>query len=727
MQKENSCEILENIDLNEVEITAQEYNEILNIQSEVLEMLASHGNFTDILARLCTMAESLLPNSVASIMLLDKTTGLMNVLSAPSIPQVGHDALKNLQPDAGGGSCGNAVYHNEPQYVQDTFKDDRWTNLRQVAYDFNLCSCWSMPVRDAQRNAIGTFALSSFEHRAPAQFHKKLLESAASIVNIVLKNQESEKRIKLFSTAMQNATEGIVITNEENKIIEINSSFERIYGYKEKDILNKNPKILASNKYSKEFYHDMWKALKEESTWSGEIINKRSDGSNITQWLSISALYDAQNKNAHSYLAIFTDLTELKNSQKKIEQMAYKDALTGLYNKTYLEHLISFQKEQTLILLNIDNFSYINISYGYEIGDKLLIKIAQELQINFAVSSICRIDSDEFALLFDKKIDIHKKISHIQNYFYNREIKVDNLILNISFSYGCANSNSNLLRNSAIALKQAKDSGKNSFYIYEEDENAINHSQRETFIESNNLLHRALSEDKIIPYFQGIRDNKTKQITKFESLARIEIDDKVISPIVFLKTARLSGLLPEITKIMIDKSFKAMSSNKYTFSINITEEDLSKNYLYDYLEEKALQYGIESSRVILEILEGISASGKEGNIEQLMMLKEIGYSIAIDDFGSEYSNFERVLDLEIDFLKIDAKYIKDIDTNPKSYEITKAIAFFAKNTGIPCIAEFVHNEFIQKIVKDLGIDYSQGYLYSEPKPFKIEDNFSLVQ
>ncbi len=167
---------------------------------------------------------------------------------------------------------------------------------------------------------------------------------------------------------------------------------------------------------------------------------------------------------------------------------------------------------------------------------------------------------------------------------------------------------------------------------------------------------------------------------------------------------------------MIDKSFKIMSKNNYSFSINITEEDLSKNYLLDYLKLKESEYGIETNRVILEILEGVSSTGKKNHIKQLTALKDNDYSIAIDDFGSEYSNFERVLDLDIDFLKIDARYIKNIDVSPKSYEITKAIAFFAKNANIPCIAEFVHNEAVQKIIDDLGIDYSQGYYFSEPSP-----------
>ena len=164
-----------------------------------------------------------------------------------------------------------------------------------------------------------------------------------------------------------------------------------------------------------------------------------------------------------------------------------------------------------------------------------------------------------------------------------------------------------------------------------------------------------------------------------------------------------------------------MSENEYTFSINITEEDLTRDYLVPYLQEKSLEYSINPSRVILEILEGVSSDGKKNHIKQLSTLKEKGYCLAIDDFGSEYSNFERVLDLEIDFLKIDAKYVKDIHTNSKSYEITRAIVFFAKNAKIPCIAEFVHDVNVQAIIEEFDIEYSQGYYFSEPCSELISD------
>jgi len=711
----DSCQSIEKTAQDEVPISSEEYGHISNLQLKILEMTASHGKSTDVLAQLCQLAESLLPNSVASIMLKNTTTGLMSVLSAPSIPQVGIDALANLKPGMGGGSCGNAVFRNEAQFVLNTFEDERWQDLRQVAYDFNLCSCWSTPVRNDDNEAMGSFALSSFEHRSPAPFHKKLLETGAAIIRVVLKNQLNEERIQLFSTAIQSAAEGILITDINNDIVEINPSFEKVYGYTINDIFHSNPKVLSSGKHDKEFYKKMWQSITSTNQWSGEIINKRADGSEITQWMSVSRISD-KNGQVQNHLAVFSDLTELKDAQKKIEGMAFIDEVTGLYNKTYLEKtLMTSVKGMTLILLNVNNFSYINTAYGFDIGDKLLIQIAEILKSTFSAHSIYRLNSDEFAFVVDKEIDIKAYIKNIQQYFYRFVFQVAEVTLNISFTYGGAYGKERLLQSSALALKQAKELGKNRYHIFDNNEYSIDHTHRKAFIASNNMLHEALENDRIVPFFQGIHNNQTHKITKFEALARIKHENEIITPYQFIEPARLSGLLPDITRIMIDKSFKIMANNDFNFSINITEDDLSRNYLNDFIDQKLEEYQIKASRLILEMLEGVSSIGKNNHIKQLNTLKNKGLSLAIDDFGAEYSNFERILDLDIDFLKIDAKYIRDIDTNPKSFEIVRAIAYFAKNSNIPCIAEFVHNAAVQKIVSDLAIDYSQGYYFSEPE------------
>lgn len=700
-----------------VKFTPEELSKIISLESDVLELVSSHEKTSKVLEKLCSLAESMLENSVASIMLKDKVSGKMSVISAPSVPQEGHDALSNLKPGPGGGSCGNAVFKNEAQYVSDTFKDPRWSDIRNIAIDFNLCSCWSMPIQDKDKNAIGSFALSSFEHREPSEFHKKLLETASKITSIVLKNQANEERLRLFSTAMKHANEGVIVTSKENKIVEVNNRFFEIYGYTEDELLGKNPSFLSYGTNPKKLYQDMWESLNTNSHWNGEVTNRHKDGSIVNQWISISKLYD-ENGELKNYFGVFSDITELKQTQAQIEYLAFHDSLTKLYNKTYLEKRLSqSDKKKTLLILNVDNFSYINTTYGFEFGDKLLVKISNILLDNFGTSCIFRINSDEFAIMYDSSIDIEEKISDIQTYFHTNRIEVDDINLKLSFTYGAATSGNDLLRDATLAIKRAKSNGKNTYHIFDETKDQITYEDREKFVTSNNLLHYALDEDRIVPYFQGIINNHTAKIEKFEALVRIKKHDGTIaSAYEFIEAAKLSGLLPEITKVMIDKTFKCMSDNEFTFSINITEDDLTKDYLFRYLDEKSKQYSIEPSRVTLEILEGVSSNSKSNSVAQLIDLRKSGYIIAIDDFGAEYSNFERVLDLDVGLLKIDAKYIKDIDVNKKSYEIVKAISFFAKNANIPTVAEFVHSKDVQKIVKELGIDFSQGYYFSEPAP-----------
>ncbi len=593
MEQSLECKSLSALELNQVDITPQEYEKILNIQSAILHKIALNHDFDDTLQHLCLLVEQLLPNAVASIMLLNNTTGLMSVLSAPSIPEDGKKSLENLKPGPGAGSCGSAVFNKKPQYVLNTFEDARWADLRKVAFDYNICSCWSMPIKDEKNEVIGTFALSSFEHRNPANFHKKLLETAAFIVNIVLKN---------------------------------------------------------------------------------------------------------------------------KKTDEKLQHMLYYDALTGLHNKTYLDELLKKKEEKTLLLLDINNFSFINNTYGFEIGDKLLVNVANILTETLQYNEVCRLNSDQFAIVLEGNQNITTNVAKIKEYFYSHEIIVDETTLNITFTYGAATGREKLFRKAFISLKHAKTTGKSSLHVYDDAEEKTCLEQRKAFIKANNILHHALKFDELVPYFQGIHNNKTGKITKFEALARITRDGEVLSPYYFIEPAIASGLMPEITKTMIDKSFKIMSKNQFNFSINLTEDDLIRNYVLEYLEQKSKEYNIDPKRVILEILEGVSSNGKRNHIKQLASLKEKGYRIAIDDFGIEYSNFERVLDLDIDLLKIDAKYIKDIDTNPKSYEIVQAIVFFAKKAEIPCVAEFVHSQSVQKVIEELGIEYSQGYIFSEPLP-----------
>lgn len=579
------CTDLDNTDVTPLSINEDEYNNILTIQQEILLLAAYEQDTQKVLNQLCLMAERLLPNSAASLMLFKSNNNSLYVKAAPSLSLAGKEALDGIVPGPQSGSCANAVYYNKAQYVENLFKDKRGLKFVDTAKKLDICSCWSMPIKDENVQTIGSFALYSFEHRSPAQFHKKLLEVCSTIATIVLKNQ----------------------------------------------------------------------------------------------------------------------------------RMVLYDSLTGFKNKVSLQQEIKENHYNTLIFLDVNNFSYINTAYGFTLGDEILLKISQMLHSLNISDHIYRINSDQFALRFEKKVAIEEIVNHIKQFFSHATIKVDNVNVKVSFNYGAVYSNKDLLKHAALAIKKAKEHGKNKLYIYtkESDDSKL----RASFIAMNNTLYEAFENECIVPYFQGIYDNYQNKIIKYEALVRIQTKTgEIIPPYKFLEVARLSGLLPKLTKIMIHKSFQIMANNDFDFSINITEEDLNSQYLFAYLIKKAKEHNIAHYRVNLEILEGISATGKKDNLEQLKELKASGFKISIDDFGAEYSNFERVLELDVDFLKIDAKYIKNIDKDKKSYEITKAIVNFAKSMQIYTVAEFVHSKEVQEMVEKLGIDYSQGYYFSEPSP-----------
>ncbi|MEA1982594.1 MAG: EAL domain-containing protein, partial [Campylobacterota bacterium] len=217
-----------------------------------------------------------------------------------------------------------------------------------------------------------------------------------------------------------------------------------------------------------------------------------------------------------------------------------------------------------------------------------------------------------------------------------------------------------------------------------------------------------------------IINNETKRVEKYECLARIKDDDEIISPYLFLDAARVTGNLSYVTKSLIAQSFKKFSGTDFEFSINIAGEDFLLDYLEFYLLKNAKKYNINPSRVVLEMLEDIATLGSGTILKQLQGLREKGFKIAIDDFGAESSNMSRLLEIHPDYLKIDGVFIKNIVDDIKSQIIVDAIVLMCKKSGIKIIAEYIHNRAVQEKVKELGIDYSQGYYFGAPQPELIE-------
>lgn len=418
---------------------------------------------------------------------------------------------------------------------------------------------------------------------------------------------------------------------------------------------------------------------------------------------------------------------ELSQTYEKMHDFLTIDTITQLQNATMLYHCLdTFPKnhELTVMLYNIDDFSFINQHYGYQFGDEILNKVAQFLQYNISKEvKLFKYNSDEFVIVFDPKVYNPALIAiQIQAFFRETpigEFNGDSIYVTLSCGIATSKEPPSLLPYARSALREAHERGiPNQFHIYDGKNAFIKKAKDETaWIQKFRI---ALEEDRVVPFFQPIISNHSGKIVKYECLARVEDDGEIISPIHFLESARRSGLMGNLTRSMINKCFKIFSGNEIEFSLNIANEDLLDNTFIDFIMMKQKHYNINPQHVILEILEDIIISDVNPlPLQNLHILKKLGYKLALDDFGTNRSNFNRLEAIGVDILKIDGQFIQGIDTNEKNQYIVKMITNMAKKMHIEVIAEFVETGQEYEMVKNIGVDYSQGYYFNKPLGFLV--------
>ena len=395
--------------------------------------------------------------------------------------------------------------------------------------------------------------------------------------------------------------------------------------------------------------------------------------------------------------------------------------ITDISDKYALEALIKKTKHINFFLVNIDNFANINHAYGYEIGDSVLCQFARYLDIVKPIgATLFRYNADQFVIVDEKLLDeetLQKNAESILSFFSQADITIDeDISLRLSLSIGISTGSGLInISQAEMAIGELRQSKKNHYKIFNPYSEYV-HQVQENIYWITKIKEAVVNED-IVAYFQPIVNNKTQKVEKYECLARLRDDDSIISPFFFMNAAKSTGSLSYVTKSLISQSFKMFSTNEFEFSLNITGEDLLENYLEAFLLKNVAKYNINPSRVVLEILEDIATLDNDLILQQLNSLRENGFQIAIDDFGAQNSNMSRLLEIEPNYLKIDGAFMKNIVDDEKSQIIVDAIIMICRRSGIKIIAEFIHNEEVQKRVEALGIDYSQGYYFSEPKPY----------
>ncbi|MCG3654318.1 EAL domain-containing protein [Aliarcobacter butzleri] len=499
----------------------------------------------------------------------------------------------------------------------------------------------------------------------------------------------------------------------KGNITYVNDKFCEVSLYTYEEVLGK-PHSIVRGEEDDEIFQQLWETIKNKKVWYGVLKNKKKNGEFYWVNINIRPILDEKNE-IIEYIAIRHEITDLVLKTEELKRNLRLDSLTNIGNRYKLIEDVSKSVNPCISILDIVSFSDVNDFFGYKTGDNVLKIVArkiEELLIDKENYKVYRDHSDTFCIVaqnedrdkFIKNIDeISKTIAKVPIVIKSRELYVQ---LSYVFSF---ESKENLLETANI-IKRYSQANKN-IIIYDKALELEKDYEKNIFWTLK--IKKALDEDKIVPYFQPIYNLKTNKIEKYEALVRLIDGNNVISPYYFLDISKKSKQYLQLTKTMIQKTFDYFRDKDFEFSINLTFEDIKSEYISSFIIELLKEYKI-GHRVVFEIVESEEIDNFRKINEFFVTIREYGCKIAIDDFGSGYSNFEYLAKLNVDYIKIDGSLIKDILINKSSQNIVSMLVNFAKGQNVKTIAEFVSNKDILNKVRELGIDYVQGYYIKEP-------------
>jgi len=622
-------------------------------------------------------------------------------------------------------------------------ENPHWHDFGEVSQDSDSLVVASQQAQrfEEQGNIQGEF-MSLDVYKAPLFDRCGKLLGTVGCGRIVTHEKSIERELNLWKKAVDSSHDGIMITNQDNQIIDVNNAFSVISGYPRKEALGKNPSLLRSNMQSSEFYTEMWLEIINQGGWQGEIWNQHKNGHLLPMWLTISTVKDHQG-NITNYVSVFSDISEVKKKQEKIEFLAYHDSLTLLPNRQFLQDRLnqsiasaSRRKEKLAVLfLDLDHFKRVNDSLGHAAGDKLLKTVAERLNDLLRINDVaCRLAGDEFVVVLEGI----KDSSDIQTIAQKiiREISQPMLIaghkINVATSVGIAVypddalDTDSLLKNADAAMYEAKSNGRNGyqFFCQEMDNNAL----QRLIIEEE--LAEALKLGELEVYYQPQIDMQNHQIAGAEALVRWNHPKYGIQgPGFFIEIAEASNLIIEIGQFVLDsvcrqyKMWQSMDCDINKIAVNLSVRQFSDPNLISILSQLLDEYELNGKFLELEITESLLMQNNEAIKNNIEGIKRLGIELVIDDFGTGYSSLSHLRSLPIDVLKIDSSFVKDIGIDTNDEAIVRSIIVLAKAMNMTVIAEGVEIESQQDFLHHEGCEIAQGYRYARPMPVNKFDDF----
>ncbi len=572
----------------------------------------------------------------------------------------------------------------------------------------------------------------------PVEVHANYLafedqEFYIALVHDISARREVEDRLRQSATVFDCSAEAIVITGPDGVVADVNAAFTGILGYTREEVVGRRPNLWKSQLHDHAFYQRMWQSIAETGGWRGEIINRSKDGSITPALVTISAVRNAEGEIA-SYVAIYTDISQIKESQKQLAHLAQHDALTDLPNRVLfnerLEHCLERAARRGgrvgVIFVDLDHFKNVNDSLGHTFGDRLLVEVAQLLSAQLrGDDTVARIGGDEFTILIEEVDERHDIVAVLEKIIeaFDREFLLGDARVRVTPSLGIAVSPDDgsdadmLMRNADAAMYRAKSLGRNNYQFYTADLT----QQAFERMHLDAALRNAIPRGEFHILYQPQIDLSDGRIVGMEALVRWENPELgLVPPDQFIPIAEDNGLILPLGEWILEETCKQARAwldaglLQGTLAVNISGVQVRRGDLVAVVRRVLQQTALPADRLELELTESFIMGEAQQAIRILGDLRELGLTLAVDDFGTGYSSLAYLKSLPIHRLKIDKSFIRDIPEDPNDMAITRAVIALAQSLNLDLVGEGVETEVQRRFLLDEGCAYGQGYLFHRP-------------
>jgi diguanylate cyclase (GGDEF)-like protein/PAS domain S-box-containing protein len=549
------------------------------------------------------------------------------------------------------------------------------------------------------------------------------------------RRDEDMQRLRLAAAVFDTTLEGVLVTDASGVIVHVNRAFSEITGYQQDEVLGLRPSTFKSGRHGPEFYERMFKTIISAGQWSGEIWNRRKSGEIYPQWQSIRPIRDERGE-ITQFVAVFSDISSIKHSERELAHLAHYDALTGLPNRllftdrTEQAHTYARRGKRSLALLlvDLDHFKHINESLGHNAGDEVLKAAAERLACHLEKGvTLARLGGDEFAILLENAQQVAQSAELAQGILeaLREPFQVSGQSLFLTASVGIsifphdALTAEQLLRNADAALSQAKHQGRESYAMYTAELTA--HAQLRVELAAE--LRQAVEESELRVFYQPIHNLQSRCIEGVEALVRWQHPLRgMVAPGEFIPIAEQSGLIADIDNWVLTEACRQMGEwlaqgvDISFVAVNVSSRLFGRGDLDRRVAKVLEQTGLAPEFLELEVTESAIMDDPDQAIEQMHRLRGLGLKLSIDDFGTGYSSLLRLKRMPVQKLKIDQGFVAGLPYDEDDIAIVNAIIALARAMGMRVLAEGIEQANQAQFLLDQSCELGQGYWFGRPMP-----------